>query len=393
MHFKMKNIFIYNLDHDFALGDNSSNFTPQKSILRMRNLYTCFPALYANEGDYILYLDSETNNIINKDTDFQKGTSIFYPLIQAKHLSIITLSELKHLNIENINIRPWGWDRSLISKLYKSDIDYSKLPAYNIIDQLREASSRENSIRVYTELIATLKNPSNNPYYHLFQEFDGIIGTSNCNEVIDFYKKNKNIYVKSPWSSSGRGLIYTDELNETQVAQWCQGIIRKQGSVIIEKAYQRAIDFSSEWVLRNGDIEFIGFGIFKVSSRGKYKANIVGESSRLKSTIISKICDLTNLEFSQVASVLDFVITQQRTALLRHYKHISISGLEQPLGIDMFATTSGSIHPCVEVNLRNTMGHVALEVNRQIKCIKDIRILKELTKFVTGDELSLPEIN
>lgn len=37
-----------------------------------------------------------------------------------------------------------------------------------------------------------------------------------------------------------------------------------------------------------------------------------------------------------------------------------------PFGIDMMVLNGGKIHPCVELNLRGTMGHVALDLTQKI---------------------------
>ena len=37
-----------------------------------------------------------------------------------------------------------------------------------------------------------------------------------------------------------------------------------------------------------------------------------------------------------------------------------------PLGIDMLVTSERNIHPCVEINLRDTMGRVAIDIQQRI---------------------------
>ena len=45
---------------------------------------------------------------------------------------------------------------------------------------------------------------------------------------------------------------------------------------------------------------------------------------------------------------------------------LDLSGYEGPFGIDMMIVKGGLLHPCVEINLRRTMGHVALSIGRLI---------------------------
>jgi hypothetical protein len=40
--------------------------------------------------------------------------------------------------------------------------------------------------------------------------------------------------------------------------------------------------------------------------------------------------------------------------------HLDLSDYEGPFGIDMMICDGSLLHPCVEINLRRTMGHVAL---------------------------------
>lgn len=104
----MNRLHIYNLDHDYALAEGSHNFTPPLKIRRMRNIYSLFPALYADEGDYILSLDSDANSLPDKDTDWLKGYNVFKNLVRLKNLRIINLSDLAGLDYSEIEIRPWG---------------------------------------------------------------------------------------------------------------------------------------------------------------------------------------------------------------------------------------------------------------------------------------------
>ena len=41
-------------------------------------------------------------------------------------------------------------------------------------------------------------------------------------------------------------------------------------------------------------------------------------------------------------------------------QNVLTDGYEGPLGIDMLVTSQGIIHPCVEINLRNTMGSILI---------------------------------
>lgn len=399
MQSRMRRVHVYNIDHDYALGDNSCNYTPPKAILKLRNQYACFPALFANPGDYILYLDSDARNLHDRELEYKKGFNVFSNLIKLKGLSFISLEDLAALEYSDIIIEPWGWDNALISKLERYGVPRSSMTIAEKIELFRIASSRFTAQNFFEEFLTTSRYAEMDPIHKCFfnreitfKELDHIIRTSSCEDVLNFYRKHKNIYVKAPWSSSGRGLIFTDELNEDQVAQWVSGIIRKQGGVVMEKAYQRSADFSSEWILTSGEPQFIGFGMFTVSSRGKYKSNAVGTSEEIKEKILNKICAVTSILKHDAELILNSIIRLQNRLIRIYFGKLASPEQSLPLGIDMFLTSSGTIHPCVEINLRNTMGHVALSVKRQILNCENEDLKKELTKFVAGNEISLPKI-
>lgn len=355
----------------------------------MRNLYACFPAVYADKGDLILYLDSEDNNLPDKEACYKKGFETFKSLIEYKGILVIKLRDLSTINYNIYRIEPWGWDNSLVFQLIRHGVPNNRIAMVSNLDAFRKASSRQTSRLFFKDMISHFSNTDINQF---FTEFDEIETAETADKVVDFYKRHRYIYVKAPWSSSGRGLIFTDELNENQIRQWATGIIRKQGSVIIEKAYKRVGDFSTEWILTQTGAKFMGYGMFEVSPRGKYHSNYVGTSSELKNRIKNLICLYSGITDISADMILTQLTALQKELIEKYFMEFGHVQTELPLGIDMFITDKGSIHPCVEINLRRTMGHVALALNEQIRKSNNNDIRQELCKFVEDGTLKLPEI-
>ena len=59
-------------------------------------------------------------------------------------------------------------------------------------------------------------------------------------------------------------------------------------------------------------------------------------------------------------------------------KNIMSSALKDvytgPFGVDMMILNNGYIHPCVELNLRQTMGHVALALTQKVEVPRVMRM-------------------
>lgn len=150
------------------------------------------------------------------------------------------------------------------------------------------------------------------------------------------------MFFKAPWSSSGRGVLYTADLTYEQTLQWIRGIIRSQGAVMAEKAYAKSLDFATEWTIDPQGTHFIGISVFEASKRGKYHRNYKGSQAELWNMIPNLRTDL---------------IERQRATINK----VIAPCYYGPLGIDMLVTDTGLIHPCIEINLRNTMGSVLID--------------------------------
>ena len=162
---------------------------------------------------------------------------------------------------------------------------------------------------------------------------------------MEFAIDNAGCYFKLPWSSGGRGVVDTKELNKSQIQQWIRGSIKKQGSIMGEKAADRIIVFASLWETGNAQTTFKGYSISLSDGRGKYKGNVLAPQEQI-------------YEYLQQESrqSIETIIERQKVFLNENIAPC-YSG---SLGIDMIIDTKGKILPCVEVNLRKTMGHMAL---------------------------------
>ena len=93
----------------------------------------------------------------------------------------------------------------------------------------------------------------------------------------------------------------------------------------------------------------------------------------------------------------DVILSRIVEAQIFAIKSILANSLQLPehilyLGIDMLIAENDLINPCVEINLRTTMGHVALMVSEQISETTDTALKHELENFIAKNGIRLPEI-
>lgn len=329
----MYSIHIFNPETDYALALGRRLYSPPARIVEFRKKMSLFPASFANPGDAILVLDY---------MDISDSGLLFRDEAKAKSIEILTVEDIGTFirnHGDKFTLRPWGWNHTLRNKLLNSGIPQQMLKTDEEIETLRQLSHRRTTIRFNHYLAETLDDVD------IPMEFDSI------DEAMRFASRHALTYFKMPWSSSGRGVVSTARLSGDSLRNWIAGSIRRQGSVLAEIGHLRKGDFATEWECDNGEAIFLGLSLFQTSQDGRYSGNEIISQREISQNIS---------EMSPYWS--DEIISAQRKAL----ESIITPYYSGPAGIDMFATADGKINPCVEINLRQTMGMAALWKSRQL---------------------------
>lgn len=329
----MTRLHIFNPESDYALASDSEYYTPPAHVLTLARENALLPAIFAAPGDWILIPDC---------LDFTELSCEMAEIAKSKNILLVHAEDLGRLeNVpEQLTATPWGWNKAIRRRLLELPLasecrlkDY--LPTTEKLDDLRGLSHRRTTIQFLKSMIDILDQEISLP-----EEIGDV------EEAVDAFIKNRERYFKAPWSSSGRGILLTDDLEEHHIRPWIRGIIRRQGSVVMEKAYKRKLDFATEWYCsEDNGIKFLGYSVFNVSRRGKYHGNVRANQRELQRYI-------TDASVSPLDQILEKQYDALRTLLGDRYNG--------PLGIDMLVTESGHINPCVELNLRHTMGMAGL---------------------------------
>ena len=350
-------LHIFNPEHDIALAANLSNFTAPHAGRQLRNDLGFLPALWAQEGDQIL--------VQHEESALKAYRRVCHRLVKLG-VSLITnyefqipkftthSSEIGIRNSELTSIQPWGWDRAIRRELERMGVEASLLPAVEQIEQIRQLSHRRTSAQLLPLL-----------------QMEGTVGEAfECTaieKVEELYQRYSRLVLKAPWSSSGRGVRFCDAARlvnneELIMNNWVRNVIKTQGSIMAEPYYNKVRDFGMEFEAdAEGRIRYLGLSLFHTVN-GAYEGNILATES-VKREMISHYIPV---------SLLDSV--KQRIV-----ERLNLDGYVGPFGIDMMIVKSignGNhnsqlsivncqlvLHPCVEINLRRTMGHVALNIS------------------------------
>lgn len=322
-------LHIFNLEHDLALANNDNHFVAPHVARQMRSDLSFIPVLWAKEGDIILVDDIDTAT---------RAVRTLHR--QLPRVTFATVAQLSSLRIDGVSV--WGWDKSLLRELRGSNIDAALLPSAAALQTIRRLSSRSFAMTVLGEMCSRI---------------EGLCGESavchTIDEIHEYTARWNHVVMKAPWSSSGRGIRFAEGSVEEPLLGWCKNILKKQEIICVEPYYHQVRDFGMEFESDGkGKITYCGLSLFKTEN-GTYTGNIVA-TERVKYEMISKYISVSLLK--RVRDELQLILGD------------SFNGPYcGPFGVDMMIVAAGegrgfTVHPCVEINLRRTMGHVALSL-------------------------------
>ena len=319
-------LLVFNPEHDLALAANLSNFTAPHAGRQLRADLGFVPAIWAAADDFVL-----VENVEDAERRFLRLTRRPFGRFIAKDL-------LCKLQFSAVDV--WGWDLAIRAYLLRWGVEAVVMPTVTQIDAIRQLSHRRHAM----QLLESLQMP-------------GTIGrsceTDQMEMIADRLHRGEHLVVKAPWSSSGRGVRFMEGDMNIYDKGWVRHVIEKQGSVMVEPYYNKVKDFGMEFVSDGkGLVSYVGLSLFQTSN-GAYTGNILASEDE-KEHMISHYISVDLLKaIRQKICTLMGVLLKDRYA--------------GAFGIDMMVVRRDDgdgflLHPCVEINLRRTMGHVAISL-------------------------------
>lgn len=294
-------IHIFNPENDMALANGTPGYTPPINIRTYRKQHWEFPKLWAKGDDVIWDGESSLGSFFSKGRDFPE-------------------------------ISPWGWSPALVHELMLAGVPRSYMPDDEMLLQLRTLSSRVSTVPLQQSL-----------------GIDARI----CYTVEDVEQCMESwhqVIMKSPWSSSGKGLMQTDNANWRE---WVCRILRLQGSVVVERLVSKKQDFAMEFWLDDNGVRYVGTNIFSTDAHGHYLSNL-------------NDIPLNAEDYISLMLHSPEVLLETRDFFMQHLKRMA-SWYRGPVGVDMLITTCSTLHPCVEINWRMTMGMVSFLASKDFE--------------------------
>ncbi len=316
----MVDVYLFNPEHDLALAHGAHNYTAPPFARQLRYDLRLLPAWLALAGSYIVIPDDCS---IEEDCRW----------LHDHHLDVTPVYISKIAELGPCRIHPWGWDATLRHQLLQAGVSPDYLPTDGQLNWIRRLSHRRTSIAVHQAL-----GEAFSPCPVELESYD---------EVMAFALSHPGCYLKMPWSGSGKGIYRVIDPNaDNHVPRWIEGTLKRQGSLLCEVGLDRVQDFAIECMCRDGHTMFMGYSVFDSDFHSQFRTGKVAPMEELHELLLGMYPDLDSV-IGQVLMAIDDLLAP-------HY--------DGPVGIDMmfYWDKNGKIalNPCVEVNLRMTMGMV-----------------------------------
>ena len=327
-------------ENDIALGRDTASFTPPRQAAMLGRYGAPLPWWSGTPGDVVLVPADMSE--LERYALAQWQTTVTEAFGEGPQFAT-------SLNVINsvTRLQPWGISRYSAHWLKRAGAPAHLTDAMNAkAQECRRLSHRRSSIRICELLTEAIKaGMLTMPVPHLPVE---AFSPDDANRAIAEFG---DVFVKSPWSSSGRGVLHGHADAPTQLLRRCENAIATQGSVMIERAHKKILDFAMLFRASAGKVTSEGLSLFFNVRDGAYGGNMLASDAEIAAHIRRLLPDFDpELLGGIMCRVLETLIDGSYTG---------------PLGIDMMvAEENGNTYlvPCVELNLRATMGFVARDV-------------------------------
>ncbi len=340
----MHNIYTYNPTGEMAIANGMLSYMPPKNLRRFEEDLAFLPAFFASEEDTIITPYIPDHSFLEK-----------WKKLGLTNMNYVCGfdSPLKECNY----LIPWSWNPAIHHKtrhLKKLCSDtFKSSPNFKWQETYRNFFSRDTTNKVQG-IIHQTQGSDNKIAIQT-----PAISITSIDELDKWLLGQNAAILKTPWSSSGRGIHRIDVANNRPANYpWIKGAIKQQGYITAEPLLDKVFDFSFQLnIQQNGHIEFLGFSYFINDDKGHFTGGHINWPHQPN-------------EISQFLS--DEVLREATQKLINALQQVNPHEYyEGPIGIDgiVYKTKVGElkIHPCVDINWRYNMGIVNIALPKYVE--------------------------
>ncbi|MGM9854017.1 MAG: hypothetical protein ACI30N_08655 [Muribaculaceae bacterium] len=314
----MNRLHYFYPENDGALAADTPGYTASKAAVTLRRCGSALPLWTGLSGDR--FVDTGTNKAWLEAISEAFGRDV-RPF---------------DASCDGLQPFPWGWSKPVRREFLEMGMSPGLLPDDMQLARMRELSHRCTALRLAKELSKNCPDilPAG---IEAFTVRDAM-------EEVRIYGR---AMVKLPWSSSGRGVTDSDTIAAAEIERKIVGTIRRQGSVIVQPFVENAVDFGLLYEMQGGVARYLGLSVFDHDRHFTYTGSVVASEALLRDELAHR-----GVAFRvDVAESTGWLLTE-----------IIGNDYEGIVGVDMLGCPGSRAVAVGEINLRQTMGYVALRL-------------------------------
>ncbi|MDR2804314.1 MAG: hypothetical protein LBB85_01520 [Dysgonamonadaceae bacterium] len=332
-------IHYFNPGHETAILNASKHYQPPVKQVKMQRDLAFLPAWYAQPDDFVWIEEDLTDTFLNDIKDLN---------IRIKTLSINQLENRKN-DISTQNIEFWGISPQNLHRFESIKKKHGlqwQIPLWK--EEYRYLGSRLSAHGALSELLESIPALDKTLLPQVVSQMAEIEAYTAA--------RDETLLVKSPFSSSGRGLVWLPPgLLARSERQIIGGMLKKQSQVSIEKVLDKEMDFSMHFTIDSEQaVRFAGYSVFQTTEKGAYKNSCIAAQE-----VVEK----------QINSFVDKeLLLQVKNRLLNILQSVYAPHYTGNIGVDLLVYRTNQayrLHPCVEINMRKSMGYLAICLQQQ----------------------------
>lgn len=341
-------VFLFNPTCEYAVASGNTWWQPNRLLQKMEADLATLPMFLAQPTDIVLTDTPPPPEFITSFNEFEHRLPRFvdtHSLVNEAQLRQIALGRLV----------PWGWSPAahrLLSPLKNFCFgEFKASPVFEWHHELKELYSRRFAVEILKQLLS-----GRSCEYFIHEHFIPEICTVES-EIENLVARWGKVMVKAPWSCSGRGLQpITKTPVHPKVFEKIRGIISHQGFVTVEPYLNKAADLALQFEIRKGKIRYLGVSNFFTDNKGQYQGNFLNSipPNKYDSETLNFLKHLPETLAESIASTL------ASSRITSFY--------EGNFGVDTLIFRDSEhrlkVNPCLEINLRQSMGLVALRLEQ-----------------------------
>ncbi len=238
----------------------------------------------------------------------------------------------------------WGWNAVLKKRLMSRGVPELQLPSDGRIADIRNLSHRRTSM--LANMFIRERISDNGLIVSAMPE-----EMTEMRDILKLLRKYDRLVLKSPWSGSGKGIRWVSRASfRENDAGWCRNLIGTQGSLFAECREDVTDNFAMLFSIKGDDVKFEGLSLFDTEN-GMYRSSCLASDGFI---------------FEKLSRRIPAGLLEEVKNILTDYLGRTFAGrYEGCLGVDMFICRSEGHYlfaPCVEINVRMTMGMLARKI-------------------------------